>query len=223
MEEEVVKTKITSPEKIEEILEKAVLLRSRVKVNEGETIIAGVSEGSVLILAPAFGGKHQRIPDKVKISFVTEEGIAEFEGIVLEEDMSVRPSIYRLRLPEEVSILERRKHPRVKVKDKKFVVTIIREDGYSIHGTLKDIGGGGLSLVFRIPEIPDYMYPAIGEKIKFFFDFEGMKIEGKGRIVHYSIDPRSHDIMCGLSFVEVDDATRDVIREYLEREYFGKA
>ena len=184
--------KITVQQTIKEKLVEASILSLSSVIEQKEdlaTIILGSTDDYFLIKAPTIKGKTVELQKETEYNFriSTNSGIIRFSSKVIGK-IPTMPPIYEFAFPNTISILERRRHTRIKTLNMHIPVTIKSPDA-EYYGIMKDISGAGVSVIINPKDFPD------NHKIP--------------------IAPDTLSTILGMCFHSIGNAEREIITEFV--------
>lgn len=204
--------------KVRKLLERACrqIVTVDIKMKDGKTIegvFVAIEKDNVLVQSMA------KLSGRADFAYPADLGIVRFSSDI-KDALNTTPPILRVSLPKEALVCDRRRYPRVRVKEPMEAI-IIRENGHSFLGKLRDLGMGGFSVIFALKDkYMEYIIPLIGELVRFSFKLGVVKksaeINGTATIAHYSIDA-SGKYTCGLRFKDIDADHLMKISKYVKK------
>lgn len=194
--------------------------RIEIEQDDGEykSNIQDVTEDYIGISIPVNNGKYLPLKkgEKVVGFYYYEKDVYRFETVVIGRKID-KILIIMLKIPDKITIVQRRNYVRVPVMMNVYCALITTEktienvndnqieffDGYSV-----DISGGGMKLAFD-RKFEDKLKN--GDLLLVTIPLKDKNLTLKGRLIRVDKNRKNPKILCGLSFTDADQKSREGI------------
>ena len=190
-----------------------LLINGNISVNKGEkiykSVIQDLGEDYFLMSIPVIEGEYLTLNEgeELDIHYYVEGGnYFAFNVKVLKRVIDNNIPFYKLSLPYNVSKIQRRDFVRVSLLEYVFYKKEV-ESGAGVweKGMLLDLSGGGLRIKVR-----DKVQMGDKISVNLFINEEKVTVLGKVARIEFNSE---REIICGLTFIEMDERKRDKIIE----------
>lgn len=166
--------------------------------------MVGVKDNDKLVLR---SDQKLKQGEKYELRFISGRGIISMKVVPFETLSGIYPYICIVKIPDSISVCERRRYYRLKPKEKADII-IKRENGYALSGNLGDISLGGFSMSIQMKDkMLEYFLPMIDEEVRFSLYFPSGKskisLHGSAILKHYTVDSKGF-YRGGFSFLKTD-------------------
>jgi c-di-GMP-binding flagellar brake protein YcgR len=188
-----------------------------------KSTVEGYDSGTISISIPIKDGEYVplRIGDTIEVIYYHEQDIYKFTTRVVNRKLDVIPIII-LEYPTEVFKVQRRRFVRVPIVCYIVYSKIGKQEGgrvvISTHGSPKelkgilvDLSGGGTRIKLHEKlEKDDVLLISI--------PLGNDKISVKAEVIRVEFEELSKLYVCGMSFIDLDERTRDKLIKYIFQE-----
>lgn len=196
-------------------------INSKIEISYGndyyKSSIEDIGDNSISISIPIKDGQYVplRSGETVEAIYYYEKDIYKFYSTVIDRKIDKIP-IIRLVYPEEVFKIQRRRFVRVPIVCSIIYSKLIYKGNNSnldksqskLKAIITDLSGGGMKVKIK-EDIKK------GDILLSHIVIENSEVEVKGKVVRVEKDSENKLNVCGISFIDLDERTREKIIRFI--------